>query len=336
MIPELGVMFRRDQHPATLADFARRVEAMGFDQLWVVEDCFFLGGIAQTALALAATTRVKVGIGINPAVARNPAFLAMEYATLASTFPGRLIGGIGHGFGPWMEQVGAKPASWLRSIEEIAIAVQRILRGDDVTMHGDYVNLHDVRLFSPPEIVPPILLGVQAERSVRLAGRCADGLLLAEGAGPDYVRWARDLMAQGRADTGRDGQGQVVVYAHCLVDDADPDAARESMRRKIARGVGPDLQPQLARASFAPELAALATGGKEAVRAGMPDAWLNDLAITGSSEDGLNAIGRLGDAGTDAVVLVPPEGVDPEAWLATPAVQRLVDGRDRQRSTGPA
>ena len=95
--PEMGVMFRREQDPATLVDYARRVEAVGFDQLWAVEDCFYAGGIAQVAIALAATSRLKVGMGINPAVARNPAFLAMEYATLANAFPGRFIGGIGHG-----------------------------------------------------------------------------------------------------------------------------------------------------------------------------------------------------------------------------------------------
>jgi hypothetical protein len=46
---------------------------------------------------LAATTRIAVGIGIMPAGARNVCFAAMEPATLAQLYPGRLIAGIGHG-----------------------------------------------------------------------------------------------------------------------------------------------------------------------------------------------------------------------------------------------
>ena len=51
----IGVMFRREQAPENLPAYARRVEALGFDELWVVEDCFYTGGIAQAATALAAT-----------------------------------------------------------------------------------------------------------------------------------------------------------------------------------------------------------------------------------------------------------------------------------------
>ncbi|HWK81380.1 MAG TPA: LLM class flavin-dependent oxidoreductase [Thermomicrobiales bacterium] len=327
MMPTIGVMFRREQHPASLAGYARRAEALGFDQIWVVEDCFYLGGVAQAAIALAATTRIGVGLGIAPAVARNPAFLAMEYATLASAFPERFIGGIGHGFGGWMEQVGAKPASWLRSMEAITTAVRRILHGEEVTVEGTYAHLDRVQLEAPPEVVPPIVLGVQAEKSLRLAGACADGVLLAEGSGPDYVRWARGLMEQGRNDAGREGRGSVTVYAHCLVDDRNPGAARDQMRDIVARSVAGFVQPQVWQASFGPALAELAVqGGAEAVRAGMPDAWLDDLAITGTSDDARAAIRRLAEAGADSVVLVPPAGVDADAWLDGPFMHAIARG----------
>jgi len=316
MTPEIGVMFRREQHPASLIDYARRVEAMGFDQLWVVEDCFFMGGVAQAAIALAATSRLTIGLGINPAVARNPAFLAMEYATLASAFPGRFIGGIGHGFGGWMAQVGAKPASWLQSIYEVVAAVRRILRGESVTAHGTYANLDRVQLFDPPPVVPPVLLGVQSEKSLRVAGRCADGLLLAEGAGPDYVRWAREQMMTGRADSGRDGAGMVVVYAYCMVDDAAPATARGHIRDAVAAMNGSGLQPSAIRLPYANAIADMAArGGADALRAEMPDAWLDDLAITGTGDEALASMARLANAGGNAVVLVPPDDVDVDAWL---------------------
>ena len=64
-------MFRCATPAGELPAFARRAEAAGFDELWVVEDCFYSGGVAAAAAALAATARVRVGIGILPAAARN-------------------------------------------------------------------------------------------------------------------------------------------------------------------------------------------------------------------------------------------------------------------------
>ena len=85
-------------------EFAPALEAGGVDQMWFIEDCFYTAGISLAATALALTERLQVGIGILPAVARNPAVTAMEIATLAELAPGRLLAGIGHGVQEWMEQ----------------------------------------------------------------------------------------------------------------------------------------------------------------------------------------------------------------------------------------
>ena len=314
--PELGVMFRREQDPATLIDYGRRVEAMGFDQLWVVEDCFYAGGIAQAAIALASTNRLKIGMGINPAVARNPAFLAMEYATLANAFPGRFIGGIGHGVSSWMEQIGAKPASWLTSLEEITSAVRRILQGDLVTTQGRYAQLREVQIERVPRVIPPVLLGVMGERSVRLAGACADGLLVVENSGAEYVSWARAVMVESRLAAGRSGAPQVVVYANAVVDNDSPAAARLILREVIAQNNGSKLHSTVERMPFATEMGELIShGGADALRQSMPDDWIDRLAITGSHADARGAVARYADVGADAVILVPPDNSDWDDWL---------------------
>ncbi len=314
---EVGVWFHREQHPSTLLDYARRVEAMGFDQLWVIEDHFYLGGVSQAAIALAATERLTVGVGINPALARNAAFLAMEYATLARAFPGRFIGGIGHGTPERMEQVGAKPASWLRSIEEVTTAVRGMLRGDIVDMKGEYVRLTAAQSKEVSADTPPVLLGVRGDKGLRLAGQCADGVLLVENSASKYVRHARDLMAAGRADAGVAGDGQVIVYANCIVDDDDPESARNEMRNIVAELNGGGFHPTIAPLDFADEMRSMiADGGVEALRTRMPDAWLRELAITGSHQEARESVANLVEAGADAVVLVPPAGADWDAWLA--------------------
>jgi len=313
----LGVMFRREQAPETLVRYARRAEELGFDELWVVEDCFYLGGIAQAATALAVTERVTVGLGIAPAVARNAAFLAMEFVTLARMHPGRFHGGMGHGVAEWMEQIGEKPASWLTALEETTDAVRRIMRGENVTIDGRQVHLRDVQLFHDVPEVPPVLLGVRGPKSLRLSGRCADGTLLAENWAPAYVAAARADIARGQGEAGRKDHHRLAVYANCVVSGNDPDGAREAIRRATANTVGGEANVQLAPLPYADELFALAAQGPDILYHGLRDEWLDDLAITGTPEQGAAAIRRLAEAGADAVILVPPVEVDPEAWLET-------------------
>lgn len=324
----IGVMFRREQPPERLAAYARRVDAAGLDELWVVEDCFFTGGIAQAATALAVTERITVGLGIAPAVARNAAFLAMEFATLARMHPGRFHGGIGHGVADWMDQIGARPASWLGAIEETTSAVRALLRGARLDADGRHVRLRSVALDHVPESPPLVSLGVRGPRSLALAGRCADGTVLAEASAPGYIAWARRRIEEGRA--GRAAlPHRVTVYALCDVSAADPVAARKGIRRALAAFLGDGgATSQTAPLPYAAELDALIAGGGAAVlEARMPEAWVDDLAISGSPEQCVAAIGRLREAGTDAVVLVPPATLDPDAWLDRVAGELLPELR---------
>ena len=137
----ISVMLPRDLPAPRVIDFLREAEHAGFDEVWVVEDCFFRGGIAQAAVALASTTTIRVGIGILPAAGRNAAITAMETATLAELFPGRVMVGIGHGMPAWMRQLGVWPPSPLALLEETLLAVRGLLRGETVTSSGRYVQV---------------------------------------------------------------------------------------------------------------------------------------------------------------------------------------------------
>src|SRR5258708_39016439 len=129
MVPKtaLGIIFHPTFPPETLADFARRAEAGGFDELWLWDDCFLPGALTSAAIALSATQYIMVGIGLLPVRAYNPLFAAMEITTLARAFPNRLLAGFGHGGGSWMAQVGAASKSSVRSLEETGIAVRALL-----------------------------------------------------------------------------------------------------------------------------------------------------------------------------------------------------------------
>lgn len=304
----VGALLPRDLPAADLPAFVRDAEALGFDELWVVEDCFFRGGVAQAAVALATTSRIRVGVGILPAAARNVAFEALELATLAELFPGRLVAGVGHGMPAWMRQVGAWPASPLTLLEEHLAALRSLLHGEEVTTDGQHVRLDRVRLEAPPAVPPPVLAGVRGPRSLAVAGRHADGVVLAEPGTTAYVRAARE-QAGGAADL------RVVAYELAAVDD-DAAAARARVRAAL-RWVGePDVAVHLVGLPFAEDLARLRAQHTDldAFAAALPDAWVDELGVVGTPPDARRRLEALREAGADGVVLIPA-GPDPLAAL---------------------
>lgn len=276
-----GVMFRRERPPEELIEFARFVQDAGLDELWIVEDCFWAAGVGAVTAALAATETLTVGLGIAPAVARNPAITAMEMAGIARLFPRRFVGGLGHGVADWMRQIGALPASQLAALDESMDAIRRLLDGESVTTSGRYVHLDDVQLVFPPSPRPPIIAGVTGPRSIDVAARVADGLLLPEGSSPDYVRAARARLR---------GDAHCVVYVLFAVDD-DSERARASVREPIDR--------------FAP-------GGRDERLALMgpsvevdQDARADRYAVAGTPTECARAMERWLRAGATSVVIVP-------------------------------
>lgn len=91
----IGLSVPAQLPPAGIPAYARRAESAGFDELWLAEDCFYAGGIAAVSAALASTSRLVVGLGIMPAVARNAAFTAAPYnaQARAAIDQGRLAAG---------------------------------------------------------------------------------------------------------------------------------------------------------------------------------------------------------------------------------------------------
>ncbi|MGS0686690.1 LLM class flavin-dependent oxidoreductase [Nakamurella sp. GG22] len=297
-----GVVMPGDTRPSDMTAYAKRAETLGFDTLWVVEDCFQGGGIAQTVAVLAATSRITVGIGILPAAARNPAFAAMELATVAGLYPGRVIVGVGHGMRGWMRQAGCSVASPMTLLRETLQAVTALLRGESVTVEGRYISLTDVRLSHPPEVLPRIVVGARGPRSLRLAAELADGVVLAEPVTPEYLAFVRE-------HTGPD----LPIHSYNVAAvDADAARAREAARTGLTWTGDPDWAPHIRVLPFAAEFTDLRRrhSRRADFAAALPDQWVDQLAVTGTPSDARKRLAQLASSGSAHAVLIPA-GPDP-------------------------
>jgi 5,10-methylenetetrahydromethanopterin reductase len=307
----LAVIFTADRLPEELPAYAVAAESAGLDELWLWEDCFLAGGIATSATALAATERIVVGLGVMPAVFRNPVACAMEIGTLARIHPGRFLAGLGHGVPAWIEQIGALPEKPVRALEESASAVRRLLAGERVSTTGDYVKLEDAQLEQPPAVVPPVVLGVRRPYGLRASGRSADGTILAEPSPPAYIHWARERIDEGRTAAGRRDPHSVTVFVKGRID---PD------RRHAREWVSQILLEESVAAQLTPldredELAELrSTGDPAAIAARLPEDLLDQLTATGNPDQVLAALKEIAAAGVDSIAIAPI-GPNPDEQL---------------------
>ncbi len=279
----VGVLFRSQWPAERLPGFAAGAERDGFDELWVAEDCFEAGGMTMAAVALAGTSRLRVGVGLLPTAVRNPAIAAMEIAALARLYPGRFSAAFGHGVDAWMRQIDARPADRLVVLEEVVGAVRRLLAGEALTVDGRAVRLDAVRLDHPPDPPPPVLVGTTGARGLEIAGRVSDGIVLPEGAGAAAVEWAR----------GAAGGGETTVYAWLSLEDS-ADAAVAAIR--------PDVE-HWARGGIYPVLTELAGLGRDGTGE-LSDDVVRSVAVAGDAAGCASAIEALWAAGADSVVLL--------------------------------
>jgi alkanesulfonate monooxygenase SsuD/methylene tetrahydromethanopterin reductase-like flavin-dependent oxidoreductase (luciferase family) len=300
----LGISLVSPTSPAQLVDAYRLIERSGFDELWVHEDYFYHGGFSAAALALQATSRIPVGIGIVSTAARHPVATAMEIATLAGAHPGRLTVGIGHGATSCMRQIGVHPQSPLSALAEVLRSIRRLLAGETLTESGLF-RFDGVRLAHPPgEGQVPLYAGVVGPKSLALSGELADGTVLSVMSGPKYIEHARRLTREAAARAGRSGAHPLPTIAFCAIG-ADGRQARRLAGDTLAAmmgAFGPDLLTDVY--GISEELSELlAARGGALAASDLPESWLDWFMVAGDPDRCSERVRELHRAGATSVVL---------------------------------
>ncbi|MFZ0386336.1 MAG: LLM class flavin-dependent oxidoreductase [Solirubrobacteraceae bacterium] len=328
-VPVLGALIADTQSPAQLLECALVAERAGFDELWVGEDYFCAGGIASAA-ALLARTELPIGIGVTPVGGRHPAILALELATLAGMYPGRLRAGFGAGVPDLARQIGTELRSPLGAVRDTLGMVRGLLSGESMTLTGETFVADNVALMHPPDQPPPLYVGASGPRMLALSGAKADGTVLSVLSGREYVRWAHAQLHE----AGAGAEHRLVVYALCAIDEKS-ERARETLRELVAYVALPSPRNALSEVQgFADEAEELSSLGLEDAIPRIPDRWLDELTVAGTVAECTAKVIALLEAGADAVALCFPPGPECQKMLAQAGRELLPSVRGAASAAG--
>jgi coenzyme F420-dependent glucose-6-phosphate dehydrogenase len=187
---EIGYSLSCEEHPpADLVRYAQQAEEAGFAYAMISDHYHpWIGAQGQSAFvwsvigAIAqATTRLRLGTGVTcPIIRYHPAIIAQAGATAAAMMPGRFTLGVGTGENLNEHIVGQRwpsQAVRLAMLEEAITVIRQLWQGSAQSHQGRYYSVENARLYTLPDVAPPIVVAAAGPRAAKAAGRLGDGLI---------------------------------------------------------------------------------------------------------------------------------------------------------------
>ena len=195
-----------------IRDYALRAEALGFDDLWTIEQITghfaVLEPLALLSYLAAITSRIRLGTAVLVTNLRNPLQLAKEISSIDHLSGGRITVGVGLGtttrtypaFGMPEERRVARFNEGIRVLK--ALWTQ-----PGATIDGDFWKLQGVAMEPKPlqKPHPPLWYGAHSEAAMQRAARHGDGWMGAGSTNIDdffvEIRRMREILAEQGRDT---------------------------------------------------------------------------------------------------------------------------------------
>lgn len=259
---QLGYAISSEEHrPNALVDNAVKAEQTGFG-FALISDHFHpwmdsqgqspfvwsvIGGIAQR------TSQLRLGTGVTaPIIRTHPAIIAQAAATVADMMPGRFFLGLGtgeylneHVTGEHWPPIEVRQKMLAEAVE----IIRTLWQGDYTTVEGAYYTVENARLYTLPDVLPPICIAAVGPKSATLAGNIGDGLI-------SVAPSAKAVDAfTGAGGTGKPTYGQMTV---CWAKSED-EGLETAVKQWGFSGLPGQLSQELALPQYFQEAAKLVT-----------------------------------------------------------------------------
>lgn len=218
--------------------------------------------------------------------------------------------------GAWMETLGLKSAT-VGDVREAVESLRYFLQGrtDGYSGRRFHVESGFKLGYQPiPEGQVEIFIGAFGPQMLRLAGQVADGIKLGGSTNPDMVAIAKERLAVGAKEVGRNVDEITISMGAVTVVDHDRDVAiRKAKELAVVyiNVIGERDVTEKAR-QYTNEIAAIkeamARGDTEGAIACLSDDLLKLFAFVGTPEDVAKQASSLYEAGATRIEFGPPHG----------------------------
>lgn len=265
-----------------LRQYAQQAEALGFDELWTIEQITgrlpILEPLAILGYLAAATSRIRLGTAVVVLNLRNPVQLAKEVASLDHLSGGRLTLGLGLGTGTRMYPAyGLSEERRVARFNEGVQVLKALWTQPEAALEGDFWRLNDVAMEPKPvqKPYPPLWYGAHSEAAIRRAVRHADGWM-------------------GAGSTDIDDFFRELALVQSLMEAHGRDPSRFPRSKRIYLSVHAD--EAIARTRLQDWLDGFY---------GRPEARAESWGIYGSAEHCIDTLNRMREAGLTHFMLHP-------------------------------
>ena len=312
-----------------LREIGRLIEDAGFDSVWYSNHKLYRDLFVGLSVLSSATSRIGVGTFVAEPYSQHPGQLAAAIATIDELSGGRatLVLGSGGGSLKWLGLPRRKSLATMRESVEITRA---LLAGDEIDYDGEIFTTTGAKLHMDVPHRVPVVVAARSDKMLTLAGRVADGAMVATYATPEGLSHARAQVMRGLEESRRE-LDRFPLYARVdVVVDDDEERARAAVRPMIAMmimasyprtdfldHVGLTLTPELHEMCRRhDEALALSSGDL------VPDEFVDKFAWVGSPARVASGIAAAVRSGYDNIVLLPqPLAADPGEAIARIAAE---------------
>jgi 5,10-methylenetetrahydromethanopterin reductase len=305
-----------------IAAQARAAEAGGASSLWIACHLFLRDPVTTAALALGATTQIKIALMAMSPYTVHPVFIAMAAASLEEMYPGRVILCLGVGAPADLKAAGVEAPRPVATLSEAIRLCRALFAGEPAAFDGEVFRAAGRRLVNGGAPIP-IVLAASRPRMLALAGRNADGVLISAATSPPFVR---ACLAQAASGAGRRFHRAGIVYTSLGTSER---AAIDAIRRPIGfvlRGAhhAENVRLSGARLDQAALAAAYANEDWPAVERLVSDDVVRRHAACGTPAQVAGKLAEYREQGLDEVIL---GGADTAEGIAAVLAAAMGTGR---------
>jgi len=232
--PELGFygLAGHTENPRDLVEEVTQAEALGLGAVFLSERFNYKDAAVMAGAAAAVSTKIGIANAATNHATRHPVVTATMAATLNRFSHGRYALGLGRGFDMLFDLMGV-PRITNAQLTDIFAVLRRLWRGEKFGHDGPAGKYPYLFTMNDGAEHIPLLMVAIGPKSVELAGRIADAVVLHTYMSDDAVARAVATIRRAALEAGRDPASVRVWACTAVVDDALPEETR--LRKTVGR-----------------------------------------------------------------------------------------------------